>query len=479
MPTKQPDLRTMELVPNNNISFPIGTIKTVKKYYDSLDLDTVFEKYKTKGRDLNSLIQALLSYRLTENQSLVRGSEWTNRPDVLLMFNLEEFEQRTLYRVLKIIGKNYEEILANIQDSIFEHYEFDHSNINMDWTSFILWGNKCSLGKRGYSRDHRPDKKQINVGVSELSDPINIPIGMTIKEGNINDQTHFTDTFKQVQPRLRKNSMVVFDQGGNRKKNLALVENAELKYLTRRQINKSDEINRINGFDKSKAELIDEKNGVYGIKFKWPSRNDYFYFSEDLQKNQIESKLRKVDRLFEEAESIQKSIESNRGLPKRFQINNPLIDCTYSYQTRLSDLSEGEAKKILKKAAITGREGFFCLVSNKQLTLSDALSIYRKKDSIEKIFHSLKNEINITPLRVWSDDSIRGALIIGYLAQLIISLIRFEHEELKKTSPRFIRNSLSHLTVTVEMGDNIENRYILSNFNPISLCVLGENQTIT
>ena len=479
MPIKNADLRTMELVPNNNISFPIGTIKTVKKYYDSLDLDTVFEKYKTKGRDLNSLIQALLSYRLTENQSLVRGSEWTNRPDVLLMFNLEEFEQRTLYRVLKIIGKNYEEILADIRDIIFEHYDFDHTNINMDWTSFILWGNKCSLGKRGYSRDHRPDKKQITVGISELSNPINIPIGMTIKEGNINDQTHFTDTFKQVQPRLRKNSMVVFDQGGNRKKNLTLVENSKLKYLTRRQINKSDEMNRIKGFDKSKAELIDEKNGVYGIKFKWPSRNDYFYFSEDLQKNQIESKLRKVDRLFEEAESIQKSIDNNRGLPKRFQINNPLIDCTYSYQTRLSDLSEGEAKKILKKAAITGREGFFCLVSNKQLTLSDALSIYRKKDSIEKIFHSLKNEINITPLRVWSDDSIRGALIIGYLAQLIISLIRFEHEELKKTSPRFIRNSLSHLTVTVEMGDNIENRYILSNFNPISLCVLGENQAIT
>ena len=349
----------------------------------------------------------------------------------------------------------------------------------MDWTSFILWGNKCSLGKRGYSRNHRPDKKQITVGISELSDPINIPIGMTIKEGNINDQTHFTDAFNQIQSRLKKNSMVVFDQGGNRKKNLAQVENAKLKYLTRRQINKSDEKNRINGFDKSKAELIDEKNGVYGIKYEWPSRNDFFYFSEDLQKNQIESKLRKVDRLFEEAESIQNSIDNNRGLPKRYRINNPLIDCTYSYQTRLSDISEVEAKKILKKAAITGREGFFCLVSNKQLTLHDALSIYRKKDSIEKIFHSLKNEINITPLRVWSDYGIHGALIIGFLAQLIISLIRFEHEELKHISPKFIRNSLSHLTVTVEMGGEIGNRYILSNFNPISLCVLGENQAIT
>ncbi len=38
---------------------------------------------------------------------------------------------------------------------------------------------------------------------------------------------------------------------------------------------------------------------------------------------------------------------------------------------------------------------FFCLKSNRNLTLEDALITYRKKDSIEKIFHSLKNEIQI------------------------------------------------------------------------------------
>jgi len=479
MQLKNPDLRTITLLPNDNISFPLGTIRAVKKYYDFLELQTVFQKYKKKGRNINSLIQALLSYRLTENQSVTRGADWINRDPVLSVFNLKSFEQRTLYRVLEIIGKNKEEILADIQDVIFERYDFEHTDINLDWTSFILWGTKCRLGKRGYSRDHRPDKKQITVGISELSDPINIPIGMTINEGNLSDQIHFGETFEQAKPKLRKNSMVVFDFGGNRKENLAQVENADLKYLTRRQINTSDEINRIKGYDKSNAELIDETYGVYGTKYKWPSRNDYFYFSEDLHRNQIESKLRKVDRLFEEAEVLQKSIENNRGLPKRYQINNPLIKCEYRYQTKLSELSEKEAKKILKKAAITGREGFFCLVSNKDLTLSEALSIYRKKDSIEKIFHSLKNEIKITPLRVWSDNSIYGALIIGFLAQLIISLIRYEHEELKHTSPKFIRNSLSNLTVTVEKRKKAPNRLILSNFNSISQCILTENRAVS
>ena len=465
----------MELTPNENISFPIGTILAVQDYYNHLRLHETFGKHKSKGISINSLIQALLSYKLTENQSVAQGAVWINRAEVLDVFHLESFEERTLYRVLETIGKNKEEIIADIQETLFDLYDFEHTDVNMDWTSFILWGIKCSIAKYGYSRDKRPDKKQVNVGIVELSDPINIPIGITIKEGNVQDQVHFTDTFDQVKDKLEEDSLVVFDQGANRKMNLDDVENSKLKYLTIRQLNKSDEEKRIKGFDKSKAELIDEEKQVYGIKYKWPSKFNYFYFSEDLKKTKIESKIRKALRQYEEAKDIQKSIDNNKGLPKRFKINNPLIDCTYSYQTKLTAMSEEEATDLLKKAAITGREGFFCLVSNKDLTLSEALSIYRKKDSIEKIMHSLKNEIDICPFRVWSDDSIYGALVIGFITQLIISLIRFENEDLKHTSPKFIRNSLRSLTVTVEFGKNDKKRYIYSNFNPISNIILSQN----
>ena len=58
-------------------------------------------------------------------------------------------------------------------------------------------------------------KKQITVGVTELSNPINIPIGMTIEPGNLNDQTHFKKTYKQSNNRLREGSLVIFDKGAN------------------------------------------------------------------------------------------------------------------------------------------------------------------------------------------------------------------------------------------------------------------------
>jgi transposase len=476
---KQTSLRTEVITPNENISFPIGTILAVQKYYGRLGLSETFGKHKSRGRDINSLIEALLSYKLTENQSVTKAADWINRDEVLDTFHLEPFEQRTLYRVLEIIGKNREEIIADVQDVLFEVFDFEHTDINMDWTSFVLYGDKCPLGKYGYSRDHRPDKKQITVGITELSRPINVPIGMTVRDGNVNDQVHFDDTFGQVKDRLREGSMVVIDKGGNRKDNLHRIENSKLKFLTARQINKSDENTWIKNFDKSKAELVDQRYGVYGLKKKFPSRVNYLFFSEHLYEQQMEAKLRKVERLFDEAEVIQQSIENNRGLPKRYRINNPLIECEYSYQTKLASLSESEAKAILKEASITGREGFFCLVSNKDLTLKEALAIYRQKDSIEKIFHSLKNEIGIKPLRCWSEHSIYGALIVGFLAQLFISLIRFEHRELKHTSPKFIKISLMNLTLTVEYKKTGKKRHIFSNFNPISQVILGQNQAVT
>ena len=113
------------------------------------------------------------------------------------------------------------------------------------------------------------------------------------------------------------------------------------------------------------------------------------------------------------------------------------------------------------------------------MTLKEALAIYREKDSIEKIINSLKNEIEIKPLRVWSDHSIYGALIVGFLAQLIISLIRYEHEELKHKSPKFIKISLMNLTVTVEFRKSGKKRYIFSNFNPISQVILSQNHEIS
>ena len=491
----QTTLRTNELIiPNANICFPIGTILTVQKQFQTLGFHHIFSNFKKKGRDLNSLLMALLSYKLTENFSISKASEWINRKPVLDILNLDEFEERTLFRALEIIGTNREEIIANIQNCLFQKYDFEHTDINLDWTSLILYGDKSKLGKYGYSRDHRPDKKQITIGVSELANPINVPIGLTVKKGNVHDSKHFVNTYQQVRSKLKQGSCIVFDKGAHSKENIDLILADKMKYLTAKKLNKSDD-KRIKSFDKSKAELIDTEKGIYGIKFVKPSSIDYFFFSETLQKEQLKSRARKALKKLQEAKEIQNSIDNKKQLPKKFRINNELIDISYSYQTKLKELNEEDALKLLENAVITGREGFFCIKSSENLTLvqlplkvlqisliwsiAQALQTYRKKDSIEKIFHSLKNEIEIKPLRVWSEHSIYGALVIGFIAQLFISLMRYENKELKHTSTKFIKKSLMNLTVTVDYMKNGVKNLIYANFDTINTLILGQKYGIS
>jgi transposase len=334
------------------------------------------------------------------------------------------------------------------------------------------------MGKYGYSRDKRPDKKQITFGVTELRNPINIPIGLTIQEGNVNDQKHFQTTFHQINNCLKKNSTIVFDKGANSKKNLDFVIASKMKYITAKKLNKSDD-KLIKKFDKIKAELLDSKNGIYGLKRKYPKSINYFYFSKKLEKEQIASAFRKAERQLREAKEIENASLRGKRLPKKFTINNILVKTTIEFQTKLKNMSEEKALELLKKTNITGREGFFCLKSSKNLTLIDALKIYREKDSVEKIMHSLKNEINIKPLRVWSDNGINGVILIGYLCHLIISMIKYDEPKLKKYSTKFIKIALSNLTVTIENQKKRLKRRIYSNFDWINELICLKNRGIT
>ncbi|VUT28195.1 MAG: hypothetical protein SYNGOMJ08_00758 [Candidatus Syntrophoarchaeum sp. GoM_oil] len=47
--------------------------------------------------------------------------------------------------MLEIIGENREEIIADIRDVFFEIYDFEHTDVNMNWTSFVLYGDKCLI----------------------------------------------------------------------------------------------------------------------------------------------------------------------------------------------------------------------------------------------------------------------------------------------------------------------------------------------
>jgi transposase len=110
----------------------------------------------------------------------------------------------------------------------------------------------------------------------------------------------------------------------------------------------------------------------------------------------------------------------------------------YEYQTKLVDMDEEAALRLLFNEVVDGRERSFCLTSSTDMPAAEALKIYRSKDAVEKLFHSLKSEIEVRPLRVWSEDAVHGVLLLGFIAQMFISLTRHFVTPVNSVSTKFI-----------------------------------------
>ncbi|MCL2890785.1 MAG: IS1634 family transposase, partial [Methanomassiliicoccaceae archaeon] len=65
-----------------------------------------------------------------------------------------------------------------------------------------------------------------------------------------------------------------------------------------------------------------------------------------------------------------------------------------------------------------------------------------------------------------------GVLLIGFLAQAMVSVTRFLAKPASSSATKFITRSMEKLTLTAEMGSDSRRRRILSNFDPMNTTVL-------
>jgi len=116
---------------------------------------------------------------------------------------------------------------------------------------------------------------------------------------------------------------------------------------------------------------------------------------------------------------------------------------------------------------MTGREGLFVFVSNRPLTASGILGLYRSRNDIETMFRDLKHGIDWRHARCTSEDAIRGRILISFLALFCMSMIRFLYPEFRSKTAESISEELSSFSLTVLVVDGEQKRRIFSNFGHI------------
>ena len=475
----QTTLKTPDHIkPNQNKTFPIGTIQTVQHIFNELHLPPLLDRLKHCGHQLTGLVTGLVSYKITENLSVSRCHQWmTTNPLLLEHLHLSVFGNDALYRCLEKIGKNHQIILRHILQILKEHHNVGLDMVFMDWTSSHFEAKPTDLITYGYSRDHRPDRPQVTIGLAQ-DQHSQIPVGLSIQPGNINDQQHFKITYNQIKPGLRKGSVLVFDAGATGNPNLDLLVADKMKYLSRMKLNTSDITQHLDTFNKEEWTPIITGNPdeqVYGKQLVFPSRNKYLYFSQKLHDDTLVNRRRHLEQEYDEALSLWKTIQEQKRPRQKYRNSNHFLQTHLSYTFPLTGLTREQAIERALQLSITGKEGFFALVSNKDFSLHEALQYYREKDGVEKLFNSIKNELHIRPTRCWTQEAINGSILIGFLAQLVISMLRYKHDELRHVSTKFILQSLNTFALTIIIGKNGVKNRVFSNFDRINTMILCGN----
>jgi len=181
-----------------------------------------------------------LACAMTLNRLIAPASEhampdWIRRTALgdILGVDFDNLEEDPLYRVLDKLYPHRAAIEAALVERERSLFNLDATIYLYDLTSTYFEGLAVANPKaqRGYSRDHRPDCKQVIVGLVVNRD--GFPITHEIFAGNIQDRATLGAMLDRLAKRvgLREGASIVLDRGMAYDENLAEIKRRKLHYI--------------------------------------------------------------------------------------------------------------------------------------------------------------------------------------------------------------------------------------------------------
>jgi len=446
-----------------NISFSFGPIKIINKIEEKFHfIEILFEGLGGKAKNLKESAKLFIYNKLAESISI-------NRLQDIYPYELfdklgfkEKISDRSLYRNLERIGDNYKFLMENHQkfltmNSLASEKQF------IDFSSAYFEGNKSELSAFGYSRDNQPGKEQLTFGISTGINEI--PTALTIQKGNVCDQKHFKFILKTVKKVLDKNSLLIYDCGGNSKKNKELVLCLGYNYLTLRAKHVKSYLKYISLFKEQTKESFTVNERDYRcVKVKEENEIKYVFFSADAKKDQIRKKNKRFQKALISGDKILSKIKKGKSIEEHISREGKII-LKGEIQTTLLDI---------ENPFINGLEGYFILESSVDTKPEKVLRLYKERDKAEKLIRDMKEGTDLRPIRCWSKKAVIGYLLIVFLTNCLVKLTHFLSKNSVVKNLKLLKKYLNNLTVTVIYPKKGLRYEVLSNFSQEIRAILEE-----
>ena len=211
-----------------------GPVHVGYRFWQRLGLEEILERAGL-SEHARQLTCAMVLNRLIHPASELAMPDWirsTALADILAV-GFEELAEDALYRNLDRLHPQRVTIEAALAERERNLFGLDPTVFLYDVTSTYFEGRALAnpKAKRGYSRDHRPDCKQVLVGLAVNRD--GFPLAHEVFAGNRHDSTTLEEMLDALDKRtgLRAGQTVVVDRGMSGEENLKKISARKLHYL--------------------------------------------------------------------------------------------------------------------------------------------------------------------------------------------------------------------------------------------------------
>lgn len=440
-------------------AFRTGGLELFQHFDRRLCISEIVKPYKRKGVPLDGIVKTLISSLSIEPASVKQTVEQANENFLLTKAN-EGLVLKTAYRALEVLGKNTHEIYAQIFARVKQGYKIDMSAVYSDTTSTFFNGESCPIAKKGFSKDHRPDKPQISISLA-VTGEFSVPIMHSVAEGNKHDSTHFAGDFAVICSRAPAGALFVFDKGTDSKENRDMIIKSRNHFLTAAKVHEPMK-KEMRKHSKYLTSILEHKNGDKVHAAEWEEDGLYctLYLDERRKKSDAkkrEEKIAKAEAQWNELNEVLKK-KGAKGLQRKLYARKKKAFATQDYVVRESISVQRRLmpKKLMLENLRKDEDldGMFVLVSDKKQSAKKKLKIYRRKAAIEKMFGDMKSALRLRPIRVWNEDEVKGLVLLKIICALLLSLLQLERGELRECAKSTIVMMLKSLTVVMRITKN-------------------------
>jgi hypothetical protein len=278
-----------------------------------------------------------------------------------------------------------------------------------DTTSIYFEGEGGeTIGQRGHSKDHRPDLKQMVVGM--VLDHNGNPLCTELWPGNTADVKSLVPIVERLKDRFGIGSVcIVADRGMISAATLAEVEKREWKYILGVRMRSSTEAKAVVARAGRYAEVhpkSDDRDDPSPLKVKevWveDARRYVVCVNEDQAKKDRHDREAVVASLRDALGKGDKSLVGNKGYRKYLRGGGKQFAV--------------DEDKIKAEARYDGK---WVLTTNMDLPPREVALKYKQLWMVEDVFRSMKSLLDTRPIFHKCDETIRGHVFCSFLALLL------------------------------------------------------------